>query len=195
MSVMTEKSETITGIGYYEARQLADVIPFLQAPNANRLGLFAEINVCSHCGHLILLKKEDEKFYHVEIHKHYIGVDAHKQLHLSYEFRFEIKCRTAIYEVEPVDPITGISCTVVEICCLCNNPEPLVEDFLETSIIDSFRLLDLKNNGRIRESDTYELLPLPKSPLRQPTLLTPIDKLMEPDEKDDEPKKKKEAKT
>lgn len=192
MSVTIEESKTIktiTGTGYLEALQLADIMRFLQAPNASRLGLFAEINVCSNCGHLILLKKAKGKFYHVEIFTHYIGVDANKQLHESYEFSFEKECRTPIYEVEPVFGPTA------DFCCTCNNPEPLeFRGYEKSMIINSFKFLDKENHEPIRESE-YELLKLPKRPLRQLSYQNPLDKLMEPDEKDDEPKKNKEAKT
>ena len=187
MSVTTEESDTvktITGTGYREAIRLADMMRFLQSPNANRLGLFAEINVCSNCGHLILLKKADGKFYHVEIFTHYIGVDANKQLHESYEFRFEKECGTPIYEVEPVFGPTA------DLCCTCDNPEPMeFHGYEKSTIIDSFKFRDMENHEPIRESE-YELLELPKRPLRQPSYQNPLDKLMEPDEKDDQPKKK-----
>lgn len=192
MSVTIEESngiKTITGTGYLEAIQLADMIRFLQSPNANRLGLFAEIGVCSNCGHLILLKKDDGKFYHVEINREYLGVDANKQLHLSCEFRFEKECGKPIYEPESVDPISGVSYPVVDVCCTCNNPEPLeFHGYEKSTIISSFKFLGGENHEPMETE--YELLPLPKRPLRQPSFQNPIDKLMEPDEKDDKPKKK-----
>lgn len=187
MSVTIEESntKTITGTGYLEAIRLADMMRFLQSPNANRFGLFAEINVCSNCGHLILLKKDDKRFYHVEINREILGVDANKQLHLSCEFRFEKECGTPIYEVEPdFGP-------AADFCCTCDNPEPMeFHGYEKSTIIDSFKFLDMKSNWGTRESDTYELLPLPKRPLRQLSYQNPLDKLMEPDEKEDQPKEK-----
>ena len=157
MSVTIEESKTIktiTGTGYLEAIRLADIMRFLQSPNANRLGLFAEINVCSNCGHLILLKKDDGKFYHVEINREYLGVDANKQLHLSCEFRFKKECGTPIYKPESV--ISGVSYPIVDVCCTCDNAEPLeFHGYEKSTIIDSFKFRDMENHEPIRESE-YE---------------------------------------
>ncbi len=152
-----QKSKNIyTRLGNSEAIQMNVIISFLQAPNSNRLWLFAELYVCSYCGHLILLRKEDGKFFHVTVDEVFLGEDPQdNQDHWLDKFILEKQCAVAIGGVEiGDDPLNDTVFT-----CICDNPEPLGMSGA-TLIIDGFGLMDpTKLVGNIINYDIYEMLP------------------------------------
>ena len=145
-----------TRVGPTETAEMSFLLKFFQAPNSNRLGVLADLYRCSHCGHLILRRGEDGKFFHVMIREDYIGVDPNdNQDHWVYGFRLEKQCGTIIDGVEVGDD--PINDTVFS--CECDIPEPLDEDVVDP-IINGFYLLDpTKRKGNVVNYDIYGLLP------------------------------------
>ncbi|MCL4480777.1 MAG: hypothetical protein M1113_04760 [Candidatus Thermoplasmatota archaeon] len=138
-----------------ETVQISLLLKFFQAPNSNRLGVLADLYVCSHCGHLILRRGEDNKFFHVIISEDYIGNDPNdNQDHLFYRFELEKQCRTIIDGLEVGDD--PFNDTVFS--CACDNPEALDEDLVDP-IINAFYLLDpTKRKGNVINYDIYGLV-------------------------------------
>ncbi len=179
MKYIQKFKKLYTRFGDTEAVQMSFLLKFFQSPNSNRMGLFADLYVCSHCGHLILRRGEDGKFFHVKIINDYIGVDPHdNQDHWFYGFRLEKQCGTIIDGLEVGDdPLNDTVFT-----CKCDNPEPIDEDWTDP-IRNAFYLLDpTKRKGNVVNYDIYRLLPR-----------RPIYKPMEPDRMDDDSPPNKEG--
>ena len=156
---MIEKKKTkqvYKRFGDTETIQLRFLLEFLQAPNSSRLGLFADLYVCQHCGHLVILRKEDGDICHVTIDNDYRGVDLHdNQDHFFTKFRLKKQCQTITDGIEAGELLED---TVFR--CTCNNPEPLDKDEQMGSIIDAFFLHDERQRkGTVLECNAHELLP------------------------------------
>ena len=156
MNNKQKSMDVYRGWGESEVVQLRFLLKFLQAPNSNRLGLFAELYACRHCGHLVLLRKEDGEISHVTIDEDFIGNDPNdNQDHWYTKFRLQKECETITDGVETGDPLED---KIVR--CTCNNPEPLDIEVMRGEIIDSFYLIDFrKRKGRLVKYNIYELLP------------------------------------
>lgn len=157
-----KSKDVYKGWGEAEVVQLRFALEFLQAPNSNRLGLFAELYACRHCGHIVILRKEDGEISHVTIDEDIIADDPNdNQEHLKTKFRLQKECETITDGVETGDPLED---KIVR--CTCNNPEPFDKEMMECRIINSFFLIDERKRigSEILRCKLHSLLPFCPGP-------------------------------